>query len=243
MHEEVTQDLLGQALWEFHNGLDRGPLLTRSSLDQEEELPLSYLFRTYPEMPAIEQEALKHCHGKVLDLGAGTGSHSLHLQNQGMDVLALDQSEGAIRCCQARGVQRTLCSTFIDFRKTTKERFDTLLLLMNGVGLAGTLYELPAFLSSLKGLLSPNGQILLDSSDIRYVFEEEEDGGIWVPGDRMYYGDVEYSFLYGGQKSPDFPWLFVDPVRLEDSAKDCGFKFQLLLEGPHFDYLARLKLL
>ena len=242
MNERVDQDLLGKALWEFHQGVHNGPLLTRSSLDQEEELPLAYLFRTYSEMPEIEQLALKYCRGKILDLGAGAGSHSLYLQNLGENVLALDQSEGAIRCCQARGIQKTVCSTYAHFRQSTSERFDTLLLLMNGVGLAGTLHELPAFLSNLKGLLAPKGQILLDSSDIRYVFEEEDDGGIWVPGDLMYYGDVEYTFLYDGQKSPDFAWLFVDPVRLEEAARDCGFEFQLLLEGPHYDYLARLEL-
>ena len=239
MNEVVDQDLLGKAVWEFHNGIKRGPLMTVSSLDQEEELPLPYLFRTYDEMPEIEQLALQLCRGKVLDLGSGTGSHSLYLQNKGIEVLALDQSQGAIQCCKARGVKQSLCTSFAEFIKS-KQTFDTVLLLMNGIGLAGTLNQLPTFLDDLKSLLSPGGQILLDSSDIRYVFEEEEDGGIWVPGDRMYYGDVDYYFRYGQQRSPSFPWLFVDPDRLREAASNTNLHFEILLQGPHYDYLARL---
>ena len=240
MTEQLVPDILGKALWDYYQGQAKSALFTHSSLGQEEEMPLGYLFRSFEEMPELEQEALKHCRGKVLDIGAGAGIHSLYLQEQGLDVLALDQSAGAIQCCKAQGIKQCLCTDFAGFHRTTQEQYDTLLLLMNGIGLAETLQDLPAFLQSLKGLMAPNGQIILDSSDIRYVFEEDEDGGIWVPNDRMYYGDVEYHFSYDGQKGDEFKWLFVDPQRLEEAAQLTGLSFELLKEGPHFDYLARL---
>jgi SAM-dependent methyltransferase len=240
MTEQLVPDILGKALWDYYQGQAKSALYTHSSLDQEEEMPLSHLFRSYKDMPVLEQEALRHCRGKILDIGAGAGIHSLYLQQQGFDVFALDQSAGAIQCCKAQGIKQCLCTDYAGFRRSTKEQYDTLLLLMNGVGLAETLQELPSFLQSMKGLMTSDGQIILDSSDIRYVFEEDEDGGIWVPNDRMYYGDVEYYFSYAGGRGADFKWLFVDPQRLEEAAQLAGLAFELLKEGPHFDYLARL---
>ena len=242
MTKQLVPDILGKALWDYYQGQAKSALVTHSSLDQEEEMPLGYLFRSYDEMPELEQEALKHCRGRVLDIGAGAGIHSLYLQKQGLDVLALDQSAGAIQCCKAQGVKQCLCTDFAGFRRSTSEQYDTLLLLMNGIGLAGSLQNLPAFLQSLKGLMTQKGQIILDSSDIRYVFEEEEDGGIWVPNDRMYYGDVEYHFSYAGSRGAEFKWLFIDPQRLEEAAQFVGLAFEFLKEGPHYDYLARLSL-
>ena len=241
MENAFETDILGEAMWDYYQGEPKGPLMTHSSLDQDEEMPLPHLFRSYDQMPALEQRALQECRGRVLDIGSGSGIHSLYLQNEkDLDVTALDQSIGAIRCCKAQGIKDAHCTTLAYYRQHSQVQYDTLLLLMNGIGLAGQLHYLPAFLESLKGLMRPKGQILLDSSDIRYVFEEEEDGGIWVPGDRLYYGDVQYHFSYDGREGPDFDWVFVDPDRLKKTAEDVGFEFELLEEGPHYDYLARL---
>jgi SAM-dependent methyltransferase len=189
-------------------------------------------------MPELEKQALKLAEGPVLDIGCGAGSHCLWMQEQGVECTGIDRSEGAVNAALARGVSRAF-STVIESFKVGK--YQTLLLLMNGIGLAGTLENLAPLLTHLSGLLDVEGEILLDSSDIRYLFEEDTDGGIWVPGDRPYYGEITYQWEYEGIKDHVFPWLFVDFNTLEVAAFQAGFTAERLVDGPHFDYLARLR--
>ncbi|MEM8926806.1 MAG: class I SAM-dependent methyltransferase [Bacteroidota bacterium] len=170
-------DILGKALLDFQTGDYTEDIKTFSSLNEEDILEVPYLFRNFNEMPLIEQKALAFCQGNVLDVGCGAGSHSLYLQENGFEVVGLDQSKGAIKVCKARGVKKTVCAEFLNFSETG---FDTLLLLMNGIGISGKLERLAEFLNHTKKLLNPGGQLILDSSDIIYMFEKDEDGGYWV---------------------------------------------------------------
>lgn len=232
-------DVFGKALQDYQKGQYTEDIKTFSSLDEEDVIPLPYLFRTFDEMPQIEQKALQLARGKVLDVGAGAGSHSLYLQNKGLEVTALDSSKGCIEVCQARGVASTICSPILDY---SEERYDTLLLLMNGIGLAGQLKNLSGFFQHLASLLQPNGQILLDSSDIIYMFEQDEDGGYWIPNDGTYYGEVQFEMEYKGQKSEPFDWVYVDFDTLQNACESNGFNCELVISGEHFDYLAKLTL-
>lgn len=232
-------DIFGKALQDYQKGQYTEDIKTYSSLDEEDVIPLPYLFRTFNEMPQIEQKALQLARGKVLDVGAGAGSHSLYLQNKGLEVTALDGSKGCIEVCQARGVESTICSPILDY---SEERYDTLLLLMNGIGLAGQLKNLSGFFQHLASLLQPNGQILLDSSDIIYMFEQDEDGGYWIPNDGTYYGEVQFEMEYKGQKSEPFDWVYVDFDTLQNACESNGFNCELVISGEHFDYLAKLTL-
>ena len=233
----MKQDILGSALLDYQHGNHDGDIKTYSSLEEEDILPLSYMFRSFDEMPIIEQKALKNCKGKVLDIGCGAGSHGLYLQQKGIEATALDSSPGAIKVCQERGLTHTVLENILDFDGQT---FDTLLLLMNGIGLAGNLKGLEPFFSKLKALLNTNGQILLDSSDIIYMFENDEDGGYWIPDDVEYYGEVTFTMEYKKRKSEPFSWLYVDYNTLQRAAQYHGFSCELLHEGDHYDYLARL---
>ena len=232
-------DVLGIALQDYYAGNYTEDISTTSSLDENDVLPLPYLFRDFGQMPLIEQEALRLSRGRVLDIGCGAGNHLLYLQEKGVDAIGLDQSKGAIDICQKRGVKHTVCT---DIRNYTGKRFDTLLLLMNGIGIAGKLSQLPKFLAHLKQLISVNGQILLDSSDIIYMFDEDQDGGYWVPGNTDYYGEVQFQMQYKNKKGPIFDWLYVDFNTLLTYAQKENFNCELIVEGKHFDYLARLTL-
>src|SRR5690606_32243831 len=156
------------------------------------------------------------CKGTVLDVGAGSGCHSLILQDKKIPIKAIDTSKGAVQVMIERGIG----AQQLDFYKVA-EKYDTLLFLMNGVGIAGTLSELPKFLNHTKSLLNPNGQILLDSSDIAYMFEEE-DGSKWMDLNSSYYGEVIYQMEYKSNCTPKFNWLFVDYQKLAATAKKCG---------------------
>ncbi len=212
-------------------------ILTFSSLDEEDVIPLPYLFRNFGQMPELEQKALQMTKGKVLDVGCGAGNHALYLQEKGFDVTALDTSKGAIEVSQKRGVSKTVNASILDY---AENGFDTLLLLMNGIGLAGTLENLDVFLQHLMSLLNPDGQILLDSSDIIYMFDEDEDGGRWIPSNFKYYGEVTFEMQYKNLKTDPFPWLFLDFHTLQNACFANNLACELVSLGPHYDYLAKL---
>ncbi|MHA6247661.1 class I SAM-dependent methyltransferase [Pontibacter sp. CAU 1760] len=234
----MKNDPMGGAMKDFLAGEKDAQVVVASDLTEEDVIPAHYLFRTEGEMPDLELAALAACHGKVLDVGAGAGSHTLVLQQQGRDVTAIDVSLGAAEVMQQRGVRKILHQDVMDLKS---EQFDTLLLLMNGIGITGTLRGLDRFLHHAKTLLRPGGQILLESSDILYMFEEE-DGSVVLDLNAGYYGEVKYNMRYKDQESGWFKWLFIAGAILEDHAKAQGFAFEVLFEGEHGNYLARLSL-
>lgn len=229
-------DLFGQAIFDFYHGL-KEPLITSTDISEEDELDISYLFRTYKNMPAIEKKALQLCKGKILDVGAGAGCHALYLQNKQFDVTVLDTSPLIIEVCKKQGLVHTVCSPLLDFEKD--EKFDTILLLMNGTGIFQTLHQVVENLEKLKTLLAPNGQILIDSSDLIYMFDKDEDGGVWLPAHKNYYGELVY-FLHYKNQTETFPWLYLDANLFHTFAKQVGFNFEIIKKGKNFDYLARL---
>lgn len=234
---KTQTDIFGKALQTYFQNPEKQNLTTWTNLTEEDDVPISYFFRLYDEMPALEQKALALATGKTLDVGCGSGSHSLYLQNErALDVTGLDISEGAIEVAKERGVKQTHCSSIWDFNKA---KYDTILLLMNGMGIAKTTIELPALLTHLKGLLAPKGSILVDSSDLIYLFDEE-DVALWKE-DEIYYGEVDYGIRFEGQ-SEEFPWLYIDPKRLEIAVKTAGFNFKIIANGTNYDYLAQLSL-
>ena len=230
-------DIFGKAALDYFNGEYTEDIKTLSSLGDEDIIPVPYLFRSFEEMPLLEQKALQLCKGQTLDIGCGAGSHSLYLQNQGVAVTALDASIGSIEVCKKRGVKST---RYISIENYTEFQYDTLLLLMNGIGLAGTLQNLEGFLLHLKTLLKPNGQIVLDSSDIIYMYDEDEDGGVWVPGDLDYYGEISFYLEYKNEKSERFNWLYVDFETLSQECQKVNLNCDLVISGDHYDYLAKL---
>jgi SAM-dependent methyltransferase len=232
------KDLFGKAILDYQTNNQPEDLITETSISEEDEMSVAYLFRNYDEMPIIEQKALQLAKGKILDVGCGAGSHSLTLQNdRNLNVTSIDISENAIQTCKLRGLKNARVQ---DVMTLENEKFDTILLLMNGTGIFGTLKETPNFLQKLKSLLNPNGQILIDSSDIIYMFDEDEDGGKWIPSGNEYYGETTFNITYKGEKEVSFNWLFLDYNTLQNAAFANGLHCELIAEGEHYDYLARL---
>jgi len=232
------KDLFGKAILDYQTNNSPQHLITETSISEEDEMSVAYLFRSYNDMPLLEQKAMQLSKGKILDVGCGAGSHSLYLQNkEGVEVTAIDISENAIQACALRGIKNVHVQDILKMDET--EKFDTILLLMNGTGIFGKLDQVAVYLTKLRSLLNENGQILIDSSDIIYMFDEDEDGGKWIPGS-AYYGEITFTISYKGEKETPFPWLYLDYNTLQNAAIDNGFQCELILEGEHYDYLARL---
>ena len=230
------KDLMGRAIWDYFYQENPEDLQTETSISELDDLPVSYLFRNYKEMNALEKKALDLSFGEVLDVGAGAGSHSLYLQNKrNLDVAALDISPKSIEICKARGVKNAVCE---DFLKFSNDKFDTILLLMNGTGIFQSLKNLDQYLQKLKNLISENGQILLDSTDILYMYDQDDDGGVLVPA-TGYYGELDYYIHYKGESELPMKWLYLDFNTLKNAAIANGFKIQKIKQLDD-SYLAKL---
>ena len=230
------KDLMGRAIWDYFYQENPEDLQTETSISELDDLPVSYLFRNYKEMNALEKKALDLSFGKVLDVGAGAGSHSLYLQNKrNLDVAALDISPKSIEICKARGVKNAVCE---DFLKFSNDKFDTILLLMNGTGIFQSLKNVDQYLQKLKNLISENGQILLDSTDILYMYDQDDDGGVLVPA-TGYYGELDYYIHYKGESELPMKWLYLDFNTLKNAAIVNGFKIQKIKQLDD-SYLAKL---
>jgi SAM-dependent methyltransferase len=232
------KDLFGKAILDYQTNNNPEDIITETSISEADDMSVSYLFRSYKEMPKLEQKALQLSKGKVLDVGCGAGSHALYLQNEkNLNVKAIDISENAIQACQLRGLKNAEVVNVLDL--DASEKFDTILLLMNGTGIFGKLNQISTYLQKLKNLLNEGGQILIDSSDIIYMFDQDEDGAYEVNANG-YYGELTFSIEYKGEKEDEFDWLYLDYNTLQNTAHANGLNCELIIEGEHFDYLARL---
>lgn len=235
--ERRINDPLGNALKDYAMYMQDACLDVYSDVSEDDVIPVPYFFRGYDEMPQSEQLALSKCEGRVLDIGAGAGSHALWLQTRGFEVCGLDFSPGAVEVMQYRGLKNTFCQDFFLLDPTP---FETLLMLMNGIGICGKPDGLDRFLLKAKTFLTPTGQILLDSSDLSYMFQDECEPLVG-DGD-AYYGVVQYQMGYRGALTKWFHWLFIDAELLNAYANRAGFQTEILYKDHSHQYLARLTL-
>lgn len=225
-------DIFGNALMDHYQKGETDMLWLHNSYDEPEEMPIDIFFRTSEEMPDLEHKALTLCHGQVLDVGAGVGGHALLLQSHGIDVKAIDICANAVKIMKQRGVKNAAEQNIF----LTTEKYDTLLFLMNGIGLTGTLAGFSAFLEKAKTLIKPYGQLIFDSSDIAYLYEQ-------LPKPiNKYYGEVSYQYEYQGQKGNWFDWLYLDQETLVRTANQSGWQCDIVFDDGEDQYLAKLTL-
>ena len=222
---------LSAALRAYDGGDEAAAVTVRNDADVPRSLPISHLFRLPAEFSAIDREALRRCRGTVLDIGAAVGAIALHLQEAGMEVTALDPIPEAVRIMRKRGLSDARVWDVFAFE--SEKSFDTVLLLMNGSMVAGTLAGLERLLRHLETLLSPRGQVLMDSTDLR-------DGPEVLGADGRYIGELHFQLEFEGTRGPPFPQLFVDPETLADVAVRAGLAVEVVVEGDEGAFLARL---
>ena len=237
MHNEKKHgDPIGFAIQEYAKKKRPEDIIVSSDICEDDIIPVEVLFRSFDEMPEIEKQALSRVKGKVLDAGAGAGVHALYLQDSGFKVDAIDVSEGAVNYMKSVGLNASKTNFF----SIKDKKYDTILMLMNGIGIAGKLSNLERTLLHAKSLLQAGGKILCDSSDIRYLYEDE-DGALWIDLNSEYYGNFRFQMKYKKEKGPWFDWLYVDFDSLFQAAKKVGLKAIRVMED-HDHYLAELTL-
>lgn len=231
--ESSSKDIFGQAVENFHTSKDQTPIRVHHTDFFDDEIPVEYLFRSYAEMPKLEQLALELCKGNVLDVGCCSGSHSLALKTKGHSILPIDISYRSIDTCHKRGLKSAKCIDFYDLQSV---KFDTILMLMNGIGIAKTVQNLPDFFQHLKSLMHIESQVLLDSSDLKFLYEDE------VFDEDSYYGEMVYQISYKNAISELFTWLYLDFELLKSKAHQEGLHCELIYEDGHYAFLAQLRL-
>jgi hypothetical protein len=231
-----TPDPLGAALLDYIEGQKNKTITVQSDAFEDDEVDVSYFFRSYDDMPATEQQAMELAEGHILDIGAGAGSHSLYLQNRGLNVTAHEISPGACAVMRKRGVKQIIEGNFFDI--PSFDTYDTIILMMNGFGLAGTVEQLPALLDNLRNMLNPGGCILADGADVKYLYEE--DGNVDIDLANDYYGQFKFSFKYKNIEGEPFNWFYIDDDTLAYYAEQAGFDIDIVCRNEHHAYLARL---
>jgi SAM-dependent methyltransferase len=229
-------DPVGTAILDYAATKKPNDIIVGSDICEDDIIPIEVLFRKMDEMPELEQIALEAAKGKILDVGAGAGVHSLELQDRGYEVFPIEVSDGAVRYMKQVGLN----ARKINFFDLKEEQYDTILMMMNGIGIAGTLANLEKTLIQAKSLLAEGGKILCDSSDIKYLYEDE-DGALWVDLNSEYYGNFRFQMKYKKDKGPWFDWLYVDFDNLFKAAKNVGLKAKRLYENEDH-YLAEITL-
>lgn len=215
-----NNDPIGQAILDYAQLKKPFDIVVSSDLCDDDIIPIEVLFRKEEEMPELELNALDQCRGHVLDIGAGAGVHALALQDRGHKVSAIDLSAGAVSYMNQNGI----AAAQLDFYELPqKPQYDTILSLMNGLGLAKNLDNLPVFLKKIHALLQPGGRFIADSTDVKYLYEDEE-GGHWIDLNSAYYGNFKFQMHYKKSTGPEFEWLYVDYNTLHEHASACGFK-------------------
>ncbi|MBN2807034.1 MAG: SAM-dependent methyltransferase [Prolixibacteraceae bacterium] len=237
---EPAFDPIGNAIFNYHHHKDNTPINVSSAVVEDEQMPPEYFFRSLHDMPMLERLALKYCSGKILDVGAGAGCHSLYLQQQQLDVTALEISTLCCKVMKDLGIHKVVNK---DILTHAIEKYDTILLLMNGIGIAGSIHGLGKLLIHLREMLLPKGRILLDSSDLMYLYEQEDGSILFDINAENYYGEIDYLLTYKKIIGHPFKWLFADHVLLSEIAEQCGLRTKVIEYGPHYDYLAELTLI
>ncbi|SKB32954.1 class I SAM-dependent methyltransferase [Daejeonella lutea] len=226
-------DVFGNALFDYLKNDKPGKLWLHNNYGSPEDMPIEVFFRTEEDLSDLEVYALTSCKGRVLDIGAGVGAHSLILQASGFEVTALEISALACEIMKMRGVKSIINEDIFSSQRS----YDTLLLLMNGLGICGDIDGLNKLLPHLKKMLNKDGQIILDSSDISYLYNTSN-----FPI-QQYFGEISYQYEYNSIKGEWFKWLYIDFDRLKSISHSHGFLCEHLLEDDMDQYLARLTII
>jgi len=218
-------ELHGQAMLDYLNGDEDAYCILRR--DDGIAYPPIYARQFfYPEgLPELDKIAVRRCAGKVLDIGAGAGSHSLAIQGRGLEVTSIDISAKAVTVMSERGCPDARVGDVFD---SYSAPFDTILVILN-IGIVRNLAGLARFLKQLERLLTDDGQLITDSIDPR---NSDDDNYRKYTQDKIakgcYLGERTLRFEYKDQVSDWFEWMHIDPDTLGHYVDAAGYSMKHL---------------
>ena len=221
-----------QALIDYAEGNTAHSLILHNSYGEPEEMSIEVFFREAVDLSPLEKLVIESCSGEILDIGAGAGALSVILQQKNQQVTALENDQGCVELMKAMGIQSGVEGDLWHY----EAQYDTVLVMMNGLGLAGKLDRVPGFLKKCMSLLAPSGQLLFDSSDISYLFEDET-----AKKTEGYFGEVQYKYEYRNKSGDWFDWVYVDQNTLKGICSELSLKLEILHTNEYDQYLARVE--
>lgn len=230
---DPDKDPLGRMLLDYLDGDSDAFLDVESPTMDMWKMEGRIMFRNYSAMDALERLALEMCYGRIVDVGAGSGCHSLWLREQGLEVYPIDISPGCVRTMLRQGIAQANQRSFFSLQG---EEYDTVLMLMNGLGICGTIEGVNLFLQYIDTILARGGQVLVDSTGLDI---EDDDNDIDIE-EAGYVGETEFVMTYGPVRSDPFSWVYLDYDTLEMLAGYHSLRCESLFSGPDGRYLARI---
>ena len=231
---------LGAALLAYHNGRHDAFLRIDSDVFDSEDVAVRHYYRPDKDrLEDLDRRALERCKGAVLDAGAGAGRHTLDLQCRGLEVTAIDVAKDAVQVMLDRGISDVRQG---DIFTSDLGSYDTILILMNGIGMAGRHEGLEKLFNRLRQLLKPGGRVVFDAAGLdaeisRLDAENLSDMAIGRP----HLGEVYFRLTFDDLEGSWYPWLFPTSTQVADAAHDAGFDFTVMGRGARGAFLAEVK--
>jgi 2-polyprenyl-3-methyl-5-hydroxy-6-metoxy-1,4-benzoquinol methylase len=218
---------LGIMLLDYFKGDQTAECTVLSNVEEDSTLKGSLFFRN-EGISELETIAINHCEGKILEIGAGVGIHSLELQNAGYDITAVEISQHCSEIMKTQGIKNIINTDFFSYE--FEQKFDTILLLMNGIGFVEDFKGLERFFLIANKILETNGKLIFDTTDISYATENQKSKAS-IKKISEYFGIVWYSLLYKNWVGKPYKWLYLDYTMLKKIALKNGFKTRILHEN------------
>jgi SAM-dependent methyltransferase len=237
MINAVAMKPFGMAIADYYKGDKDAAVAVYRDDGLVENLAILSFFRSPTAYP-LDKVALDNCRGRVLDVGAGVGIHSLYLQDKGFSVCAMDVSPEACEVMKKEGVKEVHCASFEGF---SARLFDTLLILGRSICMVETLAGLQDFLEKVHSLVRPGGQIILNSVDVTRTSNPQHLAYHDINRrEGRYVGECRLHMEYKGVKGPVCGLLHVEAATLAEYAEKTGWSCDILVQEDDGNYLARL---
>lgn len=222
---QLAMDLHGMAMLDYMTGSQDVAVIIHR--DDGFAYPPVIAARWFYEngFPILDTKALDLCRGRVLNVGAASGAHSIFLESKGLEVVSIDASPCAIEVMRRKGVRQPRLG---DIHNLAADPFDTILLLC-GIGVVGTLEGLTRFFAVAREHLKNDGVIITDCTHPRAdTLEASQKYCDYQVAQGRYEGERTIRFEYGGSFGPWFNWLAIAPEVLGDCARTANFSFEVI---------------
>lgn len=234
-------DAFGKALLDYHRtGAETVSKVIRLDDGNEEDMPMSHYFQPYEKWAPLDRAIVHWMDGRILDVGVGAGRLALHLQDKGHDVVGIDISPKSVEVAGSLGVRDVRLHNILK-GPLDEEKFDTIALLGQNLGIAGFHGNVGPFLKSLANMLKPGGRITgtqinwerTDKPEHLKFQNDNRDAG-------RHPVEMTLRISYDGLNE-DFSWCLTNQLELIEIADDIGLEPETIIDcRDRYGYVLRV---